>query len=68
MRPKADKVTRAQIARLHGKLEATPFQANRVLAVIGSMYAFAGRVGIVADGTNPPVRLISSRSAAANGS
>ena len=29
------------------------FQANRVLAVVGSMYAFAGRAGIVPEGTNP---------------
>src|SRR5207302_4088853 len=54
---KADKVTRAQVTRLHGKLKATPFQANRVLAVIGSMYAFAGRSGIVAEGTNPARRI-----------
>src|SRR5262249_30313490 len=54
---KADKVMRAQVARLHGKLKATPFQANRVLAVIGSMYAFAGGSGIVADGMNPARRI-----------
>jgi integrase len=54
---KADKVTRAQVARLHGKLKATPFQANRVLAVIGSMYAFGGRSGIVAEGMNPSRRI-----------
>jgi integrase len=54
---KADKVTRAQVGRLHGKLKATPFQANRVLAVIGSMYAFAGRSGIVAEGMNPARRI-----------
>jgi integrase len=50
---KADKLTRAQIAKLHAKLQRTPFQANRVLAVMGSMYAFAGRVGAVPEGTNP---------------
>jgi integrase len=50
---KADKVTRAQIAKLHGRLRATPFQANRMLAVVGSMYAFAGRVGVVPEGINP---------------
>ena len=50
---KADKVTRAQMAKLHSKLRGTPFQANRVLAVVGSMYAFAGRVGVVPEGTNP---------------
>jgi integrase len=54
---KADKLTRAQVARLHGTLKATPFQANRVLAVIGSMYAFAGRIGIVAEGMNPVRRI-----------
>ena len=54
---KADKVTRAQVARLHGKLRATPFQANRVLAVTGSMYTFAGRSGIVAEGMNPARRI-----------
>jgi integrase len=50
---KADKVTRAQIARLHAKLRETPFQANRVIAVLGSMYAFAGRIGVIPEGTNP---------------
>jgi integrase len=50
---KVDKLTRATVAKLHGKLNATPFQANRILAVIDSMYAFAGRAGIVPDGTNP---------------
>jgi integrase len=54
---KADKLTRSQVARLHGKLKATPFQANRVLAAIGSMFAFAGRTGIVAEGTNPARRI-----------
>ena len=50
-------MTRAQVAKLHGKLRTTPFQANRVLAVIGSMYAFAGRSGIVPEGTNPVRRI-----------
>jgi integrase len=54
---KADKVTRATVAKLHGRLGATPFQANRVLAVVGSMYAFAGRSGIVAEGINPARRI-----------
>ncbi len=50
---KADKLTRLQVGRLHSSLAETPFQANRVLAVVGSMYAFAGRAGIVPEGTNP---------------
>ena len=54
---KADKVTRAQIAKLHGTLKATPFQANRVLAVVGSMYSFASRIGVVPEGMNPARRI-----------
>ena len=42
---KSDKLTRLQVGRLHSSLAGTPFQANRVLAVVGSMYAFAGRAG-----------------------
>ena len=34
---KADKLSRAQIGRLHSSLAETPFQANRVLAVVGSI-------------------------------
>jgi integrase len=50
---KADKLTRIQVGRLHSLLVETPFQANRMLAVVGSMYAFASRVSIVPEGTNP---------------
>ena len=50
---KADKLTRSQVGKLHSSLAATPFQANRVLAVVGSMYAFADRAGIVAEGIHP---------------
>jgi len=50
---KADKLTRLQVGRLHSSLADTPFQANRVLAVVSSMYAFAGRAGIVPESTNP---------------
>ena len=50
---KADKLTRLQVGKLHSSLCATPFQANRVLAVVSSMYAFAARAGVVAEGTKP---------------
>jgi integrase len=50
---KLDKLTRAAVAKLHGNLGATPFQANRVLAVIGAMYSFAARSGLVPEGSNP---------------
>ena len=54
---KADKVTRGAVAKLHGRLRATPYQANRVLALIGSMYVFGSRVGAVPEGFNPSQRI-----------
>jgi integrase len=50
---KADKLSRLQVGKLHSSLSDTPFQANRVLAVVGSMYAFAGRAGVIPEVTNP---------------
>jgi hypothetical protein len=50
---KADKLTRLQIGRLHGGLADTPFQANRVLAVVGSMYSYGGRAGLIPEGVQP---------------
>jgi integrase len=50
---KADKIIQAQVVKLHKKLNATPFQANRVLAVISKMYTFAAGVGAVPKGVNP---------------
>lgn len=50
---KADKVTGQAVARLHSRLSATPYQANRTLAVLASLYAFAGRRGLVPKGCNP---------------
>lgn len=46
-------VTRAQIARLHGKLRASPYQANRMLAILGSLFAFSERRGLTPEGFNP---------------
>jgi integrase len=50
---KAEKITSADLARLHGKLRDHPFQANRVLAVVGSLYSFAGKRRILPFGMNP---------------
>lgn len=50
---KADKLSRQQVAKLHSSLAKTPFQANRVLAIIASMYSFAQRAGVVPEFFNP---------------
>jgi integrase len=54
---KADKVTRSDVAKVHARLRKTPFQANRVLSTLSSMYAFAGRAGAVPEGLNPARRI-----------
>jgi integrase len=50
---KADAVTRAEVAHLHDQLKDKPYQANRLLAVVGSLYTFAERRGLVPEGRNP---------------
>jgi integrase len=50
---KADKLTRAAVAKLHGKLRATPVHGNRMLTVLASMYGFARSGNIVPEGTDP---------------
>jgi integrase len=50
---KPDKVTRQDCARLHSSLRETPYQANKVLAVIGSLYSFASERGYAPEGCNP---------------
>jgi integrase len=47
------RVTTAEIAQLHNSMKDRPYQANRMLAIVGSMYTFAARRGLVPKGTNP---------------
>lgn len=48
-----EKVTAADLARLHVRMKRRPYQANRMLAVVGSLYAFAGKRKLVPAGFNP---------------
>src|SRR5215212_8921273 len=50
---KAEAISRAEVARLHLAMAETPYQANRMLAMLGSLYAFAERRGLVPEGVNP---------------
>jgi integrase len=50
---KADKVTTAEIQRLHSKNAHTPYQANRLLRVLSSLFTFAGKAHVVPLGFNP---------------
>ncbi len=46
-------VAPVDVARLHRSLRPTPYGANRVLALLGSFFAFAEGQGIRAKATNP---------------
>ena len=50
---KADRVKRSDLAKLHLKWKRTPYQANRIVAVVGSMYSFAGKRALLPEGLNP---------------
>ncbi len=50
---KTDQVSNADIARLHHELKNSPYQANRVLAVVSKMFGWAERHGYREGGTNP---------------
>lgn len=46
-------VTRADVSKLHYAMRATPYQANRALAVCSALFAYAEQHGHRPDGTNP---------------
>jgi integrase len=50
---KPDRVMRRDAARLHSSMSDRPVQANRTLAILGSLYSWAGKSGYVAEGHNP---------------
>ncbi len=54
---KAQDFARADLARLHLSLQDRPYQANRLLAIIASMYSFGERHGLVPEGYNPAGRI-----------
>jgi integrase len=58
---KAARITRADALRLHSSLRSTPVLANRVLAVLGSLYAWAGKTGHVPEEFNPAARVERNR-------
>jgi integrase len=50
---KAEKITTAEIQRLHSKHGHSPYQANRLLRVLSSLFGFAAKVHVVPIGFNP---------------
>lgn len=54
---KVEAVTRAEIARFHGAMAATPRQANFALSVLSKMFALAEDWGLRPENSNPCRRL-----------
>jgi integrase len=50
---KAEQVTPSDLAKLHAKMRNRPYQANRMLAVVGALYVFAGKRKILPSSFNP---------------
>ena len=50
---KADEVTRATLSKMHASMSDKPYNANRLLAVISSLYSFAAKRALVPEGMNP---------------
>ncbi len=50
-------IGRGDISRLHGNLSDKPYQANRLIAVIGSLYSFAEKRELVPEHCNPARRI-----------
>ena len=55
---KADSLKRAEVAALHRSMAATPYQANRTLAAISSMYSWSERHGYLPPGHGNPAHKI----------
>ncbi len=54
---KAATLAKVDVAKLHHDLRDRPYLANRTLAVLGSLYAWAGRHGLAEEGYNPTARI-----------
>lgn len=52
-----DSITTADFAKLHLALKKRPTLANRIIATASSLYGWAARHGMVADGFNPARRV-----------
>lgn len=52
-RLKVNAIGRADVAKLHHSMRATPYQANRVLALVSKMMNLAEKWGLRPDGSNP---------------
>jgi hypothetical protein len=52
-RRKVEDITRSEVVKLHQSLAATPYSANRTLALLSKMFNLAERWGVRPEATNP---------------
>lgn len=52
-RRKLNEVSREDVARLHEELRSTPYEANRLLALLSKMFNLAEEWGVRPEGSNP---------------
>jgi integrase len=54
---KAQELSRADMAKLHLEIKHAPYQANRLLAVVASMYSFGDKHGLTPEDFNPAKKI-----------
>jgi len=54
---KAQEVQRADLAKLHLSMKDTPYQANRLIATVASMYTYGDKHGLTPEDFNPAKRI-----------
>lgn len=54
---KLNEISRADVAKFHHSMRAVPYMANRSVAVLGALYSWAGRRGLVPEDFNPARRI-----------
>ncbi|MBF0183721.1 MAG: tyrosine-type recombinase/integrase [Magnetococcales bacterium] len=58
-----DAIQRSHISSLHNAMKATPYQANRVMALLSKMFNWAELVGLRPDRSNPTLHIQKYREA-----
>lgn len=54
---KAQEMLRADLAKLHLSMKETPYQANRLIATVASMYSYGEKHGLTPENFNPAKRI-----------
>lgn len=54
---KAQDMLRADLAKLHLSMKETPYQANRLIATVASMYSYGDKHGLTPENFNPAKRI-----------